>query len=101
MGYVCNIREGRVSALGVKVKRVRANSDLVVRSQHSAAVRRNAHLDDVSRCERRTERMLSFLQIWRNTGLDEEVITVAYSFFFLEVSDMAGAQCTKNGREGK
>jgi hypothetical protein len=72
-----SMREGRVRALGVKVKRVRLKRIGVVRSQYGFATRRRAHMEFVSICERRIERIASSRQIWRKVGL-EVAITCAY-----------------------
>lgn len=61
--------EGRLRALGVKVKRVRVKSVGVVRMLHSIDVRRNAQTDDVSMCSRRVERTESSRQRRRKTGV--------------------------------
>lgn len=61
--------DGRVNVLGVKVKRVRAKRIAVVGLRHSEIVRRKAQSEDVSRCERSSERKLSSRQRRMKTGL--------------------------------
>jgi hypothetical protein len=70
-------REGRVRALGVKVKRVRVKSVGVVSSQNSGAASRMEQMEVVSICLRRVERMCSSRQMRRNLGL-AVAITCAY-----------------------
>lgn len=65
-------REGLVNELGVKVKRVRAKRAGVVSSQHSDVVRRNEHIEAVSRYVSIVEKTASFRQR-RDTGLAEAI----------------------------
>src|SRR4051812_35849903 len=62
-------REGRVRALGEKVKRVLVKRAWVVNSQHSDAVSLKEQMVAMSMCERRIERMPSNRQRRSRDGL--------------------------------
>ena len=66
-------RDWRVSALGVKVKRVRVKRAGAVSSLHSEDVRRIEQIVATSMCERRLDRTPSFRQRRRNVGLAKAI----------------------------
>jgi hypothetical protein len=69
-------REGRVRALGVKVKRIRVKRVSVVSSQHSGVTSLRAHIVAASICESKIERMPVSRQ--RRSKDEDSVITCAY-----------------------